>query len=910
MATAILQYRVDGGALHTDSIEVSGGAEITLTAASFAGWKTAARWEIVAYPPDWTAPAGWTLSASSGYYYYLANSGASGITPPAITIPDPADFWGKWEFRLTVNGTIVSERLGVETLSPTLGLHDLAVGEGREFGGNRKWVGPEQENKRILDDAALAAVGTPDQKYLIQAGTVDAGTPQALPLEALTTSIDIRSTVVPLKVQRSGVAASDVEALRVRRSVTDNSGNATSSTAEHIAFEIPNGAGSPTDVANIKVQISSTIGPSANIVLSPMGSGTIAPALTAKGGGIIQFNSSDYAHDGYRLILDGSGNLSASVLTFDEVNAALALADAAIDFNGQQLTGVADAVADTDAPNWGQVQALAQGLDIKASVLVATTANITLSGTQTIDGVAVTAGKRVLVKDQSTASQNGYYLCAAGAWTRTTDLAAGAGAAGVFCFVEQGTDNHDTGWVCTSNDGSDVVGTDSLAFTQFSSTAVTAGDGLTKTGNTIDVVAADGSITVNANSIEASGSFGAKNISQTGATSITAGSGGFIGVQINRASSGTFTFGSNITTLAGTALAMTGIASLDNNGGAIDIGANSTVQNVGKSGTTWAIRGAATVASTLGVGDATTVTKSGNAATTVAGLTLQNTTATSGGTTEQRAPVLLLKGQGRDTSGAGSNQEVDVILVPTLTAASGGPTVELRPQYQRAGGGFSNFGGYWTTSATGLGGLAFTVGTIVIDTTGNGVRFATDGNGGLKKDSTDVMLTSGGSNALVLATNSTRRHVISSTGAITKSKDTSAVERTQHGTAGVNYKDATGLGVTVTGAAGATTLYTIATVSGSFPTVEVEATAFEVATPANCRVFAKRRPFKNIAGTITDGTAIDIHADDDLGTVWGSPPVLAIVHSGTDILIQGTPSANDTRFVLKEVRVFACTTGA
>ena len=119
---------------------------------------------------------------------------------------------------------------------------------------------------------------------------------------------------------------------------------------------------------------------------------------------------------------------------------------------------------------------------------MATTANITLSGTQTIDGVAVSADERVLVKDQSTASQNGLYLCKASTWERTTDLAAGANAAGMFTFVEQGTVNADNGFVCSSNSGSAVVGTNNLTYAQFSGAgSLTAGDGLDKSGNTFSV---------------------------------------------------------------------------------------------------------------------------------------------------------------------------------------------------------------------------------------------------------------------------------------------------------------------------------------------------------------------------------------------------------------------------------------
>ena len=156
--------------------------------------------------------------------------------------------------------------------------------------------------------------------------------------------------------------------------------------------------------------------------------------------------------------------------------------------NSQKITSLATPTATTDAATKGYVDSVSQGLDVKDSVKVATTANITLSGTQTIDGVAVSADERVLVKDQSTASQNGLYLCKASAWARTSDLAAGANAAGMFTFVEQGTVNADNGFSCTSNSGSAVVGTNDLTFAQFSGAgSVAAGDGLDKTGNTLSL---------------------------------------------------------------------------------------------------------------------------------------------------------------------------------------------------------------------------------------------------------------------------------------------------------------------------------------------------------------------------------------------------------------------------------------
>ncbi|MCC6775632.1 MAG: hypothetical protein IT537_03190 [Hyphomicrobiales bacterium] len=102
---------------------------------------------------------------------------------------------------------------------------------------------------------------------------------------------------------------------------------------------------------------------------------------------------------------------------------------------------------------------------IKPPARVATTANITLLGTQTIDGVSVVAGDRVLVKDQSTATQNGIWTVAAGAWTRTEDFnAVSEAVTGTLIFVTAGTVNARTLWQITTADPI-TPGPSSLAFT-------------------------------------------------------------------------------------------------------------------------------------------------------------------------------------------------------------------------------------------------------------------------------------------------------------------------------------------------------------------------------------------------------------------------------------------------------------
>ena len=155
-------------------------------------------------------------------------------------------------------------------------------------------------------------------------------------------------------------------------------------------------------------------------------------------------------------------------------------------------TASANPSSDNQLARKAYVDSVAQGLDLKGSCKVATTAAITLSGTQTIDGVSVAADDRVLVKNNS-GNDNGIYLCKSGSWVRSDDMAAGSDGAGAFTFIEQGTANGEAGFVCTSDTGAAVVGTNPLAFTQFSKSAdITAGQGLVKNVNAFDVNTGDG----------------------------------------------------------------------------------------------------------------------------------------------------------------------------------------------------------------------------------------------------------------------------------------------------------------------------------------------------------------------------------------------------------------------------------
>ena len=207
--------------------------------------------------------------------------------------------------------------------------------------------------------------------------------------------------------------------------------------------------------------------------------------------------------------------------------------------------------------NKSYVDSVANGLDVKASVRVATTANLagtydngagtitaSSNGAISVDGVTLVVNDRVLVKDQSTAAQNGFYKVttvgsgsAAFVLTRTPDAdAASELTAGAFTFTEEGTANADNGYVLSTN-GAITLGTTGITFEQFSGAGqISAGNGLTKTGNTIDVVGTADKITVSSNAITIASSY----VGQTSITTLgTIATGVWNGTDIGVAHGGT-----------------------------------------------------------------------------------------------------------------------------------------------------------------------------------------------------------------------------------------------------------------------------------------------------------------------------------------------------------------------------------
>ncbi len=228
-----------------------------------------------------------------------------------------------------------------------------------------------------------------------------------------------------------------------------------------------------------------------------------------------------------------SGNMTVGAASGNNSVNLVATGTGTVDVANKRITSVAEPTQSSDAATKNYVDAVKTGLDVKDSVIVATTANLagtysngtsgvgatlTNSGSQaaiTIDSRVLVVGERVLVKDQTTGLQNGFYKVttvgtASVNWvlTRTVDADEDSEITpGAFTFVEEGTVGGNNGYVCT-NVGAITVGTTAITFVQFSGAgSVIAGDGLTKTGNTLNVGGTNNRISISADAVDISSSY-------------------------------------------------------------------------------------------------------------------------------------------------------------------------------------------------------------------------------------------------------------------------------------------------------------------------------------------------------------------------------------------------------------------
>ena len=261
-----------------------------------------------------------------------------------------------------------------------------------------------------------------------------------------------------------------------------------------------------------------------------------------------------------------------------------------VDVGGKRVGNAADPTQATDLATKAYVDGLSNGLDVKASVVAASTAALTVTysngtggvgatltnaGTQAafvLDSIALAQGDRVLIKDQAAPLQNGVYtVTTVGTistnWvlTRATDFDNSPGtevSPGTFFFVEQGTTQADNGYVISTNTAI-TIGTTAITFSQFSGAGqITAGAGLTKSGNTIDVVGTANRISVATDSIDIDAAY----IGQTSITTLgTIGTGTWQGTIVGPTYGGTgvnngsktITLGGNLTTSGAFATTLT-----------------------------------------------------------------------------------------------------------------------------------------------------------------------------------------------------------------------------------------------------------------------------------------------------------------------------------------------------------------
>lgn len=340
------------------------------------------------------------------------------------------------------------------------------------------------------------------------------------------------------------------------------------------------------------------------------------------------------------------------------------------------VTVTQDPVSDLQLATKQYVDNVAQGLNVKTAVMVATTGNITLSGEQTIDGV-LTSSSRVLVKNQSAPAQNGIYVSASGAWTRSVDANTWNELISAFTFVQDGTTQADTGWVCTINAGG-TLGTTPVTWTQFSGAGTyTAGTGLTLTGTQFSIT----------NTAVTAGTYGtdARNLTlsvnaQGQITNIFDQPISIAASQINSAipnsglanssitiGSTSISLGGSITTLAGTSIS----------------GATNTLSNIPNSALTnssvtigsSSVSLGGTVTTLSGVsmsGSSNTFTNIPNAALTNSSITINGSSVSLGGSVTVTATASNALTIGTGLSGSSYNGSTPVTVAIANTAVSAG----------------------------------------------------------------------------------------------------------------------------------------------------------------------------------------------------------------------------------------------
>lgn len=473
----------------------------------------------------------------------------------SLTVPGTIKTLSNGDLTLSPNGTgktvIVNPYIGDTSTSLAEYIYDTVGGAVTGTAGQITITNSDAGNTSTIALASgVATAGTYGSGTAVPSITIDTyGRVTGITTNSISSSFTLGSTSISLGSTTTTIAGlSSVTSTTFVGALTGNASTATTlATARNINGVSFNGSADITVTAAAGTLTGSTL--NSSVTASSLTSvGTIATGVwngtaIAVGYGGTGTNNGSITGTGALTFTAAAGNNNVNLVP---------TGTGIVDVGGKRVGNAATPTQSTDLTTKAYVDSLSNGLDVKASVRAATTANITLSNTQTVDGVSLSVGDRVLVKDQSTGSENGIYVVASGAWTRATDFDNSPDievSPGTFFFVEEGTTQADNGYV-VSNNGAITIGTTAITFSQFSGAGqITAGAGLTKTGNTLDVVGTTNRISVATDSIDISTSY----VGQTSITTLgTIGTGTWQGTLIGATYGGTgVNNGSNTLTLAG-----------------------------------------------------------------------------------------------------------------------------------------------------------------------------------------------------------------------------------------------------------------------------------------------------------------------------------------------------------------------
>jgi hypothetical protein len=536
----------DSVALATDTVTFVGGTGITSTVAAV-GTATSVTFDIDSTVATLTGTQTLTNKTLTSPTINSATIGSAGAT-----------FNGSTSGTITVAATAVagSNTLTLPAATDTLvgkATTDTLTNKTISFGSNTITMTSAQLATAVSDETGSGALVFATSPTLVT------------PTLGVASATTINKVTITAPATGSTLTIADGKTLSVSNTLT-LTGTDTSS----IAF---GAGGTVAYVANkLSVFAATTSAELAGVISDETGTGALvfasSPTLVTPTLGAA-LATSVTATSGSLALNAAAGNNSVNIT---------ATGTGTVDVANKRITSVAEPTQSTDAATKNYVDAVKTGLKVKDAVRAATTANLTAtyangssgvgatltnSGTQaafTVDSIVLSVGERVLVKDQSTAFQNGIYtVTTAGTvstnWVLTRAIDNDSNVTvlevegGDFCFVQEGTVNADNGFVVTTN-GAITIGTTGIDYVQFSGAGqITAGDGLTKTGNTLNAVGTANRISISADAIDISSSYvGQATITTLG----TIGTGTWQGSVIGATYGGTgVNNGSNTLTLAG-----------------------------------------------------------------------------------------------------------------------------------------------------------------------------------------------------------------------------------------------------------------------------------------------------------------------------------------------------------------------